>query len=79
VFANEDFRRKLTRKMGILIMRRVLYKILTNIIKGKNVMIVDAPLLYETKVLEHVCFPVIVVGCSEETQIKRLMKRDGYT
>ena len=65
--------------MGILIMRRVLYKILTNIIKGKNVMIVDAPLLYETKVLEHVCFPVIVVGCSEETQIKRLMKRDGYT
>ena len=60
-------------------MRRVLYKILTNIIKGKNVMIVDAPLLYETKVLEHVCFPVIVVGCSEETQIKRLMKRDGYT
>jgi dephospho-CoA kinase len=79
VFANEDFRRKLTRKMGILIMRRVLYKILMNIIKGKNVMIVDAPLLYETKVLEHVCFPVIVVGCSEETQIKRLMKRDGYT
>ena len=65
--------------MGILIMRRVLYKILMNIIKGKNVMIVDAPLLYETKVLEHVCFPVIVVGCSEETQIKRLMKRDGYT
>ena len=65
--------------MGILIMRRVLYKILTNIIKGKNVMIVDASLLYETKVLEHVCFPVIVVGCSEETQIKRLMKRDGYT
>lgn len=65
--------------MGILIMRGVLYKILTNIIKGKNVMIVDAPLLYETKVLEHVCFPVIVVGCSEETQIKRLMKRDGYT
>lgn len=60
-------------------MRRVLYKILMNIIKGKNVMIVDAPLLYETKVLEHVCFPVIVVGCSEETQIKRLMKRDGYT
>lgn len=79
MFANEDFRRKLTRKMGILIMRRVLYKILMNIIKGKNVMIVDAPLLYETKVLEHVCFPVIVVGCSEETQIKRLMKRDGYT
>lgn len=42
-------------------------------------MVVDAPLLFESKILEYVCFPVVLVGCSEETQIDRLMKRDGYT
>lgn len=42
-------------------------------------MLVDAPLLYETKILTYICFPIIVVGCSEQTQISRLMQRDGYT
>lgn len=42
-------------------------------------MAIDAPLLYETKILEYLCYPVIVVGCSEQTQINRLMSRDEYT
>lgn len=60
-------------------MWEIFKKILNNIIYKNFVMIIDAPILYETKILEHVCYPVIVVGCSEETQIERLEKRNGYS
>lgn len=45
-------------------MKKVFTTIFTNILTGKNVMLVDAPLLYETKILAYICFPVVVVGCS---------------
>lgn len=65
--------------MGKFIMIKIFKRIISNILANRNVMIVDAPILYETKVLEYVCFPVALVGCSEETQLERLIKRDGYT
>jgi hypothetical protein len=37
--------------MGKLILLKVFKQIITNIIRGQNVMLVDAPLLYETKIL----------------------------
>jgi dephospho-CoA kinase len=40
---------------------------------------IDAPILYETKVLEHLCFPIIVVGCSPEIQLKRMVENRGLT
>lgn len=40
---------------------------------------IDAPLLFETKRTEYLCFPIIVVGCKEETQKARLMERNNYT
>ncbi len=40
---------------------------------------IDAPILYESKVLEYFCYPIIVVGCSEEQQIVRLEKRNQYS
>lgn len=46
-------------------MMRVFKNIFVNIVTGKNIMAIDAPLLYETKILEYVCYPVVVVGCSE--------------
>lgn len=63
VFRNPDFRRKLTKEMGKLIMWAIFKKIVSNIINKKYAMIIDAPILYETKVLEYICYPVIVVGC----------------
>lgn len=49
--------------MGMLIMKRIFIRIFKNIITGKNVMLIDAPLLYESKILEYVCYPVVLVGC----------------
>ena len=40
-------------------------------------MILDAPILFETKVLEHICHPIIVVSIRDEAlQRKRLMGRN---
>lgn len=50
--------------MGKLIIYRIFARIFKNVLTGKNVMMIDAPLLYETKLLEYICFPVVVVGCS---------------
>ena len=48
--------------------------------KNEKFIILDAPLLFETKILEHFCYPNIVVYISnEETVVSRLMERDCIT
>jgi dephospho-CoA kinase len=42
-----------------------------------QVVILDAPLLYETGFFTHFCSRVIVVGCSEDTQLRRLQSRNS--
>lgn len=45
----------------------------------KRLVILDAPLLFETALLEHFCYPTIVVACSVENELARLEKRDGLS
>ena len=42
----------------------------------KRLVVLDAPLLFETKLLEYFCFPIIVVTCTETNELSRLIKRD---
>ena len=50
------------------------------IILRNNKVILDAPLLFETKILEHLCDPIICVYIEDEgKQLKRLMKRNNFT
>lgn len=74
VFNNEKKRRVLTSLTGKYIMLEILkVKILILLLKEifraawkkEEYVLVDAPLLYETKVLEHICYPVILVHASE--------------
>ncbi|OQR84796.1 hypothetical protein ACHHYP_12821 [Achlya hypogyna] len=46
------------------------------VVKRVPLVVFDAPLLFETKLLEYFCAPIIVVACSEEQQLARLMARD---
>lgn len=48
-------------------------------VKQQRLVVLDAPLLYETRVLPFFCFPIIVVSCSAPIQLERLMQRDGLT
>lgn len=43
----------------------------------KRLVVFDAPLLFETHLLEHFTYPTIVVACSEQNELQRLMQRDG--
>jgi len=43
----------------------------------KRLVVFDAPLLFETKLLEFFCYPTIVVACSEKNELARLITRDN--
>ena len=45
---------------------------------GASIVIMDIPLLFESK-LTHMVEETILVYVSKETQLKRLMERDGYS
>jgi len=43
----------------------------------QNSIILDVPLLYETKILEYICYPILVVAVDDEEKVvKRLMIRN---
>lgn len=55
--------------MGQLIVWEIIKEIFKSIFSKRNLILIDAPIMYESKLLPYFCFPIIVVGCSEETQI----------
>ncbi|EQC40389.1 hypothetical protein SDRG_02287 [Saprolegnia diclina VS20] len=46
------------------------------VVKRAKLVVFDAPLLFETQILEYFCTPIVVVACSEANQLTRLMSRD---
>ena len=47
------------------------------VIQGESLVILDAPLLFESKILEYLCHPIMVVTLKDvETQRERLMARN---
>ena len=55
-------------------MRQIFYH---RVLQCKSMVVLDAPLLYESKILEHFCYPIIVVSLKDrETQLNRLMERN---
>lgn len=39
--------------------------------------VLDAPLLFESKILEYFCYPIVVVFCDDnQKQVRRLMERN---
>lgn len=76
-FKNPDFRRKLTVRMGRKIMWRILKEVYGCFVGKRKLVMIDAPILFETKILEHFCFPIIVVGCPPDVQVQRLVSSRG--
>lgn len=78
IFSNPQKRRTLDKLSHPRIFRRIfvnLFKL--KFIQRKPLVVLDAPLLYESKILEWVCYPIVVVYCDDtQKQITRLMERN---
>lgn len=78
VFADETRRQQLNEIVHPAIRKRMVEKRDALIQKGERCVVLDIPLLFESK-LEHFVDKILVVTVDEEIQLKRLMERNGYT
>ncbi|KAF8889879.1 CoaE-domain-containing protein [Infundibulicybe gibba] len=79
VIFNDEAKRKILNSIVHPAVRRsTLWQVLTYWIKGEKYCIVDVPLLIEGGLWRWVG-KVVVVYCSAEIQLRRLMNRDGST
>ena len=76
VFNDAAARRKLNGIMQKGIALRLAGALLYHFVVGTEVVVVDAPLLFETG-LHKICSTVVVVSVDAPTQLRRLMARDG--
>jgi len=78
VFADEEKRKKLNSIIHPQIRKKMLHDRDQLVDQGENCVVLDIPLLYESK-LTHYVDQVIVVYADPEVQLERLMERDGYS
>lgn len=78
VFADAQKRKQLNSMTHGPIFVEILKQIFRlRVLKGEPLVVLDAPLLFETRILEHLCHPIIVVGLRDtHEQTKRLMERN---
>lgn len=56
----------------------IAWQLLRNLVAGVPLVVLDAPLLFETG-LNKICTSVVVVACSPQQQLERLVARTGCT
>lgn len=74
IFESDEKRRILNNIMHPVIVKKIIEEIENN--REEKVIILDIPLLYETK-LEYLCDKVLVVCTDESIQVERIKARDG--
>ena len=74
IFNNREKRKMLNNIMHPIIVKKMKEEIVEH--KEEKLIVLDIPLLYETK-LEYLCDKVLVVWVDENTQIERIKKRDN--
>mmetsp|Transcript_15569 Transcript_15569/g.41900 ORF Transcript_15569/g.41900 Transcript_15569/m.41900 type:complete len:238 (+) Transcript_15569:19-732(+) len=80
VFADPAARRKLNRIMHPFVIFHMTCAMLKALlVDAQTLIVLDVPLLFETRALLLVCSATAVVNCGPETQVERLCKRDGFT
>eukprot|EP01113_Clastostelium_recurvatum_P049208 TRINITY_DN9082_c0_g1_i3.p1 TRINITY_DN9082_c0_g1~~TRINITY_DN9082_c0_g1_i3.p1 ORF type:complete len:201 (+),score=26.79 TRINITY_DN9082_c0_g1_i3:154-756(+) len=78
VFANAGARRTMNKITHLPIAWEVMKRLVINFIMGSRLVVLDVPLLFETG-MHKICWKVIVVHVTYETQSMRLMARDNIT
>ncbi|KAJ2892942.1 Dephospho-CoA kinase [Coemansia aciculifera] len=78
VFNDPEKRQVLNRCTHPYVRRRILYQLLGCYVRGHPMCVLDVPLLYESG-MDKMCGKVVVVSCSSDRQIARLMDRNGFS
>ncbi|KAI0270267.1 CoaE-domain-containing protein [Russula aff. rugulosa BPL654] len=78
VFRDEEQRRKLNAIVHPAVRWAMILGVLKYWLRGERVCVLDVPLLIESRIHQWVG-KVVVVYCSAEIQLQRLMRRDGST
>lgn len=81
VFGDKVKRGRLNRITRIYIFLEIIKELYRILIKEKKgYVVLDAPLLFESRYLEYFCYPIMCVYVTEESiQIERIIKRDGLS
>ncbi|XP_048754471.1 dephospho-CoA kinase domain-containing protein-like [Ostrea edulis] len=61
------------------IYKAIAWKVMKNFLLGQHFIVLDLPLLFESKKMVPFMSYTVVVNCSEEQQLQRLMKRNNYS
>lgn len=78
VFSDASARAALNLRIHPFIVCTMLSRLATAILfRCKTIVVLDTPLLYESKTLLPFCSQVVVVSCEPEQQISRMLVRDG--
>ncbi|MDN4493649.1 dephospho-CoA kinase [Ureibacillus aquaedulcis] len=78
IFNNEEKRKELNSIIHPAIRQEMLRQRDEHVKNGAKTVVMDIPLLFESK-LQHFVEKILVVSVSEETQLKRLMERNQLT
>ena len=77
IFADKLQRRKLEKISHPRIFRRIFVQLFKlRFLRKKPLVVLDAPLLFETKILEYFCYPILVVSSDAEKQLARFTERN---
>ncbi|KAL5106618.1 Dephospho-CoA kinase domain-containing protein [Taenia crassiceps] len=76
VFSDPGKRKVLNRIVHPVVFRRIGVQILRNFLSGQAIVVLDIPLLFETRTMLWFLSDIIVVSCSPEVQLSRLLKRN---
>ena len=78
IFNNEEKRKELNSIIHPAIRQEMLRQRDEHVENGAKTVIMDIPLLFESK-LQHFVEKILVVSVTEETQLERLMKRNQFS
>ncbi|GMB07370.1 dephospho-CoA kinase [Thermolongibacillus altinsuensis] len=78
VFHDENKRKLLNEIVHPIVRKKMLQQKEVYIQQGKQTIVLDIPLLFESR-LEHLVDRIIVVYVNEAIQLQRLMKRNGFS